>query len=95
MTLPPVVTALLFACSGEDVSRARYEAAATAPDARALETALTHLEDPVVRDAAILTWIAAHRDDVPPETARALCARVSPTDAPACLRRVDAAHLGR
>ena len=89
------MTALLFACSGEDDARARYEAAATAPDATTLDAALTKIADPVVRDAAILTWVAAHRDDVPADTARALCGRVAATDAPACLRRVDAAHLGR
>jgi hypothetical protein len=90
----PVATALLFACSG-DAARARYEAAATAPNAAMLEVALARIDDPVVRDAAILTWVAAHRDDLPADDARALCGRVSPTDAPACLRRVDAAHLGR
>jgi hypothetical protein len=98
---PLVATALLFAhacapsCARGGDARAHYEAAVAAPDAPAFEAALAHLDDPVVRDAAILTWVAAHRDDVPVATAHALCGRVSPPDVNTCLRRVDAAHLGR
>lgn len=71
---------------------ARVLAAERAADARALAATV---QDPLVRDAALLRWIAAHRKGLPRVDAEAVCAALSSAEQGPCNRRIDAPHLAR
>lgn len=58
------------------------------------ETA-SRIQDPVVRNATVLTWARDHRDGVDPTGARALCALLPAEEGRLCERRLFAAHLDR
>ncbi len=90
-----LVLAFGFACTGDDDARAAYEEAVRAPTAGQLRTRLGALADPVLHDAAVLGWVAGHRDTLSRDDARELCGRILLQDQVTCLRRVEAAHLNR
>jgi hypothetical protein len=91
----PLALALALACNGDDDAREAFEDAVRAPNAAALRTRLATLDDPVLHDAAVLTWVSGHRDTLSRDDARELCGRVLPQEQVTCRRRVEAAHLNR
>lgn len=90
-----LLVALALACTGDDDAREAFEDAVRAPTAADLRTRIATLNDPVLHDAAVLTWVASHRDVLSRDDAHELCGRVAPHDQVSCLRRVEAAHLNR
>lgn len=71
---------------------AQVQAAVSPAEARALAATV---QDPLVRDAALLRWIAGHRKGLARADAQALCAALSPEEQGPCARRADAPHLAR
>jgi hypothetical protein len=53
------------------------------------------IQDPLVRDAALLRWVVDHRTTIAPDDGRALCAAVSERGRDTCQRRVSTPHLSR
>lgn len=53
------------------------------------------IQDPIIRDAAVLDWVAAHRGVGTPQALDALCALTTPDENVTCRRRASAAHLAR
>ncbi len=53
------------------------------------------IADPVLRGAALFTWIDAHRGRVPVESAETVCAVLEGRVQHVCERRISAAHLNR
>lgn len=56
--------------------------------------AVTRMEDPVVRTAAVTRWLAAH-PNVPQADAEALCAALPEAEQRACQRQIRSPHLHR
>lgn len=74
-------------CWQAEIGAVPPEAADTVP------ALVAEIEDPVVRDAAVLTWLDDNRDRVSPRQGEALCRLLHATRAQSCLRRLQAAHL--
>ncbi len=53
------------------------------------------IHDALVRDAALLQWVNAHRKSLPQRDGQAICALLSPREQSACNRRLNAPHLSR
>lgn len=68
------------------------ERMAVEEDIDAATALAVQLEDRIVRHAAVLTWVEAHRD-ADRQKLQALCALLDGDHAVICARRVDAAHL--
>lgn len=67
-------------------------AAATPEAASAI---VRSIQDPIIRDAAILDWIAAHRGVGTPDAIQDLCSLTTADENVTCRRRASAAHLAR
>ena len=59
-----------------------------------LELAPT-IDDALVRDAALIQWVSAHRKALPQRDGQAICALLSAREQNACRRRLNAPHLSR
>lgn len=70
----------------------RAVAAATPEEAAAI---IRSIQDPIIRDAAVLDWETAHRGVGTPQAIQALCALTTEGENAYCRRRAGAAHLAR
>jgi len=66
--------------------------AATGPDDVMAVARL--IEDPLVRDAAVVAWVRAHRAELRPSDGR-VCSVLTTAVQAACARRLSAPHLSR
>lgn len=66
--------------------------AAAGPDAAIAAARL--IEDPLVRDAAVVAWVRAHRAELRPSDGR-VCNVLTSAEQAACARRLSAPHLSR
>lgn len=66
--------------------------AAPGPDAAIAEA--RQIEDPLVRDAAVVAWVRAHRAELRPSDGR-VCNVLTSAEQAACVRRLSAPHLSR
>jgi hypothetical protein len=82
----------LVAIEHDGCVHARVQRASTATEV--LELAPT-IHDALVRDAALLQWVNAHRKSLPQRDGQAICALLSPREQNACSRRLNAPHLSR
>ncbi len=82
----------LVAIEHDGCVHARVQRASTATEV--LELAPT-IHDALVRDAALLQWVNAHRKSLPQREGQAICALLSPREQSACNRRLNAPHLSR
>jgi hypothetical protein len=72
------------------------ELTALTPDQLDLVRAKTSaIQDPIVRGAALDTWLKAHAKALPTQDAQGLCQLLEGPAAAACNKRVHAAHLNR
>lgn len=67
----------------------------TAGSASAALAGAAPIDDPLVRDAALMRWVAAHRKGLARADGQAVCAALSAPERNACTRRLDAPHLSR
>ncbi len=82
----------LVAIEHDGCVHARVQRASTATEV--LKLAPT-IHDALVRDAALLQWVNAHRKSLPQREGQAICALLSPREQNACNRRLNAPHLSR
>ena len=61
----------------------------------AVVTAAKAINDPLVRDAAVLHWVEDHRRGLAPADGQALCGLLSERERNTCQRRLSAPHLAR
>jgi hypothetical protein len=66
--------------------------AATGPDTVIAEARSIH--DPLVRDAAVVAWVRAHRTELRPSDGR-VCSVLTSTEQAGCARRLASPHLSR
>lgn len=102
----PLFVTLLFvgACSsaravqpcqaGDDVCAFERFKESPPATARSAATEIAKLDDPVVRSAAVRTWLATARS-TPPADAEALCGLLGASEHRLCTRRVNSPHLHR
>lgn len=62
--------------------------------ARALELA-GRIEDPVVRGAAVFTWVIQNNREIEPRSGQALCALLTGQERETCTRKLSQVHLRR
>lgn len=72
----------------------RYERAVALDDPAVAYAELDRIEDPIVRSAGVFSWLKDH-PKVDGAASGRLCALTTPTEKPACERRVVSAHLHR
>ena len=66
-----------------------------ASDAVEVFTLAPTIDDVLVRDAALIQWVSAHRKALPQRDGQAICALLSSREQNACSRRLNAPHLSR
>jgi hypothetical protein len=83
--------------NGADQDRCYHDALLALPPARIgqVREEGQKIVDPVVRSAAIHTWVVTNIGKVPMGEASSLCDLLDGVEATTCHRRVEAAHLRR
>jgi hypothetical protein len=82
---------------GAERDACRYRAIAALSEGHALEV-LRHadrIRDPIIRGAALMSWVEKHRANIPTEDGTLVCARLVPLERETCVRRLQSAHLQR
>ena len=66
--------------------------------ASALSSVITtaqQIDDPVVRGAAVFTWVNTHNRELDPKAAEPLCALLEGRERASCSRKLSSVHLRR
>jgi len=79
---------------GDEVCAFEHLEASPPATARTAALEIAKLNDPVVRSAAVRTWLATARS-TPPADAEALCGLLGETEHRLCTRRANSPHLHR
>lgn len=82
---------------GMDRDACLHDAVLASP-ASALTTVIgkaQQIQDPVVRGAAVFTWVNTHNRELDPKAAAPLCALLEGRERASCSRKLSAVHLRR
>lgn len=93
-----ILLTLLLACGRTsslepDLARLDQALARSPQELPALRQDLAGIQDPVVRDAAVMGWLETHLDQVPQGEAVALCDLLDGASRQSCERQVSSPHL--